>query len=120
MSIIINYEIKTMNICRNNRICGNEEDEEGFQRQMDDAVVPGRANALRGTLGRAFTIGKLGHEVEVAGLYNRDKLKFADDRTKFIDPFMHEDSRADDFLESVKQTVPLSEIKQVLRSSYFD
>ena len=33
---------------------------------------------------------------------------------------MHEDSKSDDFLESVKQSVPLNGCKRVLRSSYFD
>ena len=33
---------------------------------------------------------------------------------------MHEDSKSDDFLESVKQSVRLDGCKRVLRSSYFD
>ena len=56
----------------------------------------------------------------VAQIYNRDKLEWKDERDTFKDPYMHEDSKSDDFLESVKQSVPLMGLKKVHRSSYFD
>ena len=56
----------------------------------------------------------------VAQIYDRDKLEWKDERDTFKDPYMHEDSKSDDFLESVKQSVPLMDLKKVHRSSYFD
>ena len=57
---------------------------------------------------------------KVDQIYDRDNLEWEDERDTFIDPYMHEDSKSDDFLESVKQSVPLKELKKVHRSSYFD
>ena len=56
----------------------------------------------------------------VAQIYDRDNLEWEDERDTFKDPYMHEDSKSDDFLESVKQSVPLMGLKKVHRSSYFD
>ena len=56
----------------------------------------------------------------VAQIYDRDNLEWEDERDTFKDPYMHEDSKSDDFLESVKQSVPLMKLKKVHRSSYFD
>lgn len=69
-------------------------------------------------MARAFTVDRI--KRSVAQIYDRNNLKWEDDRDKFKDPYMHEDSKSDDFLESVKQSVPLNGCKRVLRSSYFD
>ena len=106
-----------MNICRNNRLCGSND--EDYQRQEGGDIEQPQLQP-DGRRERVDTIGPIGHRQEVNDLYDRNILEFEDGRVKFVDPYMHKNSCSDDFLESVKQTVPLNKCKQVVRSAYFD
>ena len=79
---------------------------------MDALIAAGRP------LARTTTYRKIGQSVD--HIYDSEKLVWDEGRDKFIDPYMHEDAKSDDFLESVKQIVPLNKCKTVLKSSYFD
>ena len=79
---------------------------------MDALIAAGRP-LVRGT-----TYRKIDQSVD--HIYDSEKLVWDEGRDKFIAPYMHEDAKSDDFLESVKQIVPLNKCKTVLKSSYFD